>query len=503
MAEPDYSLAAQIKPPQAPNPIEMLTGLENLRRAHSAADVSGLEAKQKGVDIGALQSYQKSGNLQDLRGASPELGVQATAQQTADTQLGALHRARNAYELINIKDPKERAAKAYQYGQEWINKGWMSPTSPDWQRIKNGEPVSDLMLNNIIRNSMNPDTHMAMTGQTADADAAARVRYEGRPMPAAEPYGYPAVRPGGPLAQGSPVGTIQGQGNVSTPMPTQGPNTSTAPQPNSTPADIANHNKNDPYYQEAPPFQVAPPLPAGPGIVNQGVHPIAMKAATDGLAKLTEYNKGASAAAKDQAEIGSLRTGLQGAASTGAFTEAKMTVASWIYGVTHDVQAAANLTGVNLPALEVFQKDATRRGLTFARQTEGAREAVMAIQIALRANPGLLNTKEGNLKMLDILEAGDKYDQEQSKAAQSYLMKQQDTTGTGHLEGFENHFITAHHPSTFVSKAMPYKLPPDHNALRDGVTYEVPTAVKDKKGTPQTVNGTWNAKTQHFDPVQP
>lgn len=492
MAEPDYGLAAQIKPVQPVNPLEMLTGLENFRRLQTENKIKNLELDQKQTDVQSLKNYNQSGNQMDLRGATPELRESSTRSDANDFKLGAEHRARKAYELLNEKNPQEKLKKWQETGDEWSKKGWIHPD--EWKRMR--DTPSDLVLNNVIRSSMETQQHMSSTGQTAEADAAARARYEGRAIPAAEPYGYPAVRPGGPLSGGSPVGTIQSPGgaNFSTPGPAAVPTQGSSRSPIGS--------NQDPYYQDAPMHPVAPPLSSGPGIVNPGIHPSAQAANQEGLKKAEVYSQQASAAAKDQAEIGSLRSGLEsGRVKTGTFTEVKMIAAGALYGLTHDAALVKDLTGVDQPALEVFSKDATRRGLTFARQTEGAREAVMAIQIALRANPGLLNTVEGNKKILDILEAGDKYDQEMSKGAQAYMMKQQDTTGSGHLVGFEDHFIQSHHPSTFVSKAMPYQFPSDPKALKDGVTYEVPTGAKNKNGTPVMMNGTWDAKTNHFMPV--
>lgn len=492
MAEPDYSLAAQIKPPTAANPLETLIGLENFRRLQTENAIKGLELKQKGIDTQSLQNYGQSGNLLDMRGSTPELRESSSRTDKNDFELGAEHRARVAQELLAEKDPKEKLKKWQEAGDDWAKRGWVH--RDEWQRIRNNP--SDLVLNGVIRKSMGVAPYMGATGQTAAADAAGRAPYEGRPMPAAEPYGYPAVQPGGPLANGSPVGTVPRPGAA--PM-TPGPVT----PPPSSKAAADTYNQKDPYYNEAPSHPIGPPMPTGQGIVRQGTNPLAMSAAQEGLKQAQTYSDQAGAAAKDQAELNSLRSELQSnKASTGMFTEVKMTVAGAIYGLTKDPDLAKNLTGISLPWNEVFAKDATRRGLTFARQTEGAREAVMAIQIALRANPGLLNTREGNLKMVDILEAGDKYDQEMSRGAQAYMMKQQDTHGTPHLVGFQDHFITAHHPATFVSKAVPYQLPPDVGQLKDGVTYEYPTPAKDKSGKPILGVGTYNAKTQHFDPVQ-
>lgn len=492
MAEPDYGLAAQIKPVQPVNPLEMLTGLENFRRLQTENKIKRLELDQKQTDVQSLKNYNQSGNLMDMRGATPELRESSSRTDSNDFKLGAEQRARKAYEIMAEKDPKEKLKKWQETGDEWAKKGWVHTS--EWDRMRDNP--SDVVLNGVIRGGMDTAQHMEATGQTTAARQAAEAPYQGREINPEKPFIYPAVRPGGPLSNGSPVGTIQQPGATNI---TSGPAPKPAPVQGSSRSPIGG---NDPYYQESPMHPVAPQLPTGPGIVNQGVHPIAQTANQEGLKKAEVYSQQASAAAKDQAEIGSLRSGLEsGRVKTGTFTEVKMIAAGAIYGLTHDPQLTKDLTGVDQPALEVFAKDATRRGLTFARQTEGAREAVMAIQIALRANPGLLNTVEGNKKILDILEAGDKYDQEMSKGAQAYMMKQQDTTGSGHLVGFEDHFIKAHHPSTFVSKAMPYQFPSDPKTLKDGVTYEVPTGAKNKDGTPVMMNGTWDAKTNHFMPV--
>ena len=133
-------------------------------------------------------------------------------------------------------------------------------------------------------------------------------------------------------------------------------------------------------------------------------------------------------------------------------------------------------------------------GLTFARQTEGAREAVMAIRIALGANPSLMNTVQGNQKIIDIMDKGADYDIARGNGAQSYMRKQQDTTGVPHLVGFDNYWAAQHPASTFISKAVPYQTPllrsglPNIPELKNGVTYDVRGKI-----------GVWDATRQKMD----
>src|ERR1700759_4137948 len=135
MADPDYSLAAQIKAPQAPNPLETLIGLENFRRTQALATTAGLEAQQKKIDVGKLSNYGQTGNLQDLRGASPELGVQATQQAKEDYLLGAEHRSRTAYSLLGETDPNKKLAGWQAAGDDWVKRGWIDPKQ--WATMRN------------------------------------------------------------------------------------------------------------------------------------------------------------------------------------------------------------------------------------------------------------------------------------------------------------------------------------------------------------------------------
>src|SRR6185437_13045048 len=101
-------------------------------------------------------------------------------------------------------------------------------------------------------------------------------------------------------------------------------------------------------------------------------------------------------------------------------------------------------------------------GLQFARSTEGAREAVQAIKIALGANPSLSNTKEGNLKIIDLMDQSAQYQVDKLAAADAYERK------NGHYVGFESWWDKSHPVSQYLSQAVPYQIPKLQSGRPDG-----------------------------------
>ena len=212
-------------------------------------------------------------------------------------------------------------------------------------------------------------------------------------------------------------------------------------------------------------------LPAGPSTIVQGRDPITMKAgeeAVEGSQKqYGEVQDAAKAAKNNMADLNTLRTLIQNGQNTNALMPAKATLSAYL-NATLGATAAKQITGVDPAQADVFNKDATRMGLTFARQTEGARESLQAIQIAVGANPSLANTKEGNQKIIDLMEAGAKHDLDQQSYENAFYQK------NGHYVGAKEWFDQNHPPAEYTSKVMPYNLPTDPKTLQPNVTYNLP-----------------------------
>ena len=262
------------------------------------------------------------------------------------------------------------------------------------------------------------------------------------------------------------------------PAPAQTP---TAPQvtpvapPQTTPqassSDVKPFNGGDPA-KEVPSVKLPTGLlPAGPSTIVQGRDPITMKAgeeAVEGAQKqYGEVQDAAKAAKNNMADLNTLRTLIQNGQNTNALMPAKATLSAYL-NATLGATAAKQITGVDPAQADVFNKDATRMGLTFARQTEGARESLQAIQIAVGANPSLANTKEGNQKIIDLMEAGAKHDLDQQSYENAFYQK------NGHYVGAKEWFDQNHPPAEYTSKVMPYNLPTDPKTLQPNVTYNLP-----------------------------
>ena len=262
------------------------------------------------------------------------------------------------------------------------------------------------------------------------------------------------------------------------PSPTQTP---AAPQvtpvapPQTTPqassSDVKPFNGGDPA-KEVPSVKLPTGLlPAGPSTIVQGRDPITMKAgeeAVEGSQKqYGEVQDAAKAAKNNMADLNTLRTLIQNGQNTNALMPAKATLSAYL-NATLGATAAKQITGVDPAQADVFNKDATRMGLTFARQTEGARESLQAIQIAVGANPSLATTKEGNQKIIDLMEAGAKHDLDQQSYENAFYQK------NGHYVGAKEWFDQNHPPAEYTSKVMPYNLPTDPKTLQPNVTYNLP-----------------------------
>lgn len=514
MAEPDYSLAAHPYTPPAANPLETLKGIEQYRILQNQAKTTGLEAQQKEIDTNALKNYGDNGDSRVLKGATPELRTGAVAGERSEEENKKDVMTRKAAEIYGETDPKIKQYKWDRAKEDFVKRGWVDPGTAG----KYPSP-HDGVLEGMIRGGLSVPDYRSTTGQTAGAEAGARAPYDTMQTdPGKTVVVGPAARPGGPLENSSPVGrALQPSGaangtgaappGAATPAP--GPAPAPVPQPgaapigtpanrgppgtvNATPVDKTNAN---PYSAEVPTVPVGHDLPTGKGIVQPGIDPVRQEARAEGLKKFNEdVEPAATAAAHTRASLGTMKSELDKGVTTDRLGEIKTSVAAGLYALTGDTDFVKKATGLTTANQEVFNKESTRMGLTFARQTEGAREAVQAIKIALGANPSLLNTEQGNRKIIDIMDQSSKYDQERAKAAQAFMQK-----NDGHLTGFDTWFNNTHSPATFISKAVPYAtvVGGKHIAkddLQPGVTYSYGGAEGNQ------FKGTWDG--EHFTAVK-
>lgn len=218
-------------------------------------------------------------------------------------------------------------------------------------------------------------------------------------------------------------------------------------------------------------------LPSSPGTLIPGRDPIAIKAGEGQVEQANtlyhETQEAAKAANASHAQLSTMRTQVQNGGVTPSATAPARFVLSSYLNATLGPDVAKSVTGIDPAQAEVLNKEATRMGLTFARQTEGAREAVAAIKIALGGNPSLGNTKEGFMKLVDLMDAGTQHDLAAQQYGDAYGAK------NGHYVGFQGWMNQNHPPAEFTSKVIPYNLPAMQNGqidpgqLQTNVTYNI------------------------------
>lgn len=487
-----------------------------------------------------LKNYGMITEIQRNQAATQNIKSE-TYQRDYNTQ--SLQLARAAHDILAQPEGPDRNARWAHHVNTFAKQGMLSPEDRDYY-LKSGP--SDLVLNSAIRHGMDVEANMRATGTTQGLAAKQEAPWQFRDMPQDTRQGYPAQEHGNLGPQAAP-GMIPGQGSpqpgplgaTAGPMAITGPQAGSAlpgpqapapqpvaaPQPIPQPApapttplqpvrqateglilpEVTKPAGNTPaasgaevlppqaktYYDEAPVVKTWPDAKTGPGIVNPGRHPMAVKAQEGAMKKMDEdINPAAQRATHTVSELQPLVAELErGNVETGRLADIKNTIAAYVYAGTKNYSLAKSISGVDIPEQEMAQKIMMTRGLKFDRETEGARMAVMAIQIGNLANPQMVATPAANLKMAKYLMAGAEYDKEVSNAALGYMQKQQDKTGTPHLIGFDQYINNTHPPSQYVSKIVPFTVPDTQGALMKNVTYEWRN--KDS-GEPE--HGTWDGK---------
>lgn len=257
---------------------------------------------------------------------------------------------------------------------------------------------------------------------------------------------------------------------------------------NSNPAAAKADQESDPRYKEVPAVDIGDNGPRQPGVLFQGQNPSTLAAKN---ASIEHYNKdivpAGNAAARAQSELGVIRSSLEsGKLSTGILAKVKETAAQFIYeGSGKNLKLAKDLTGIDPSVSETMNKSSMRLGFDMSR-AQGAREAVQVITMALQANPNMLNTKEGALKLVGLLDQTAQWDRDNEDYAGKYLTKNK------HIVGFDSWMQNKHPIEQYTSQAVPYQNPGSPDKLKDGVTYE------NGKGE----KGKWDKTNNHFVPVQ-
>lgn len=193
---------------------------------------------------------------------------------------------------------------------------------------------------------------------------------------------------------------------------------------------------------------------------------------------------------------------LSGKVTTNVASEMKEQMAGWVYAImgggSGDTKADARAldvakrwTGIDLASQPIMNKFTTQMGLQYARATEGAREAVAAIKIALGANPQSTTPREANLRIIRLMKAANQYSIDKMDYGNQYFQQNK------HYVGSDEAFSNQRTPEMYTSRVEPFHLPTnthgyvDSNRLQPGVMYQF-TRPGDKAG--KVEYGVWNGK---------
>lgn len=449
--------------------------VRHMMRVDPETGLKFLEGNNLGTDTTNRRNFGQSGNVQDLK-SSPQLMPPAAGGLETHQKTGREYLTGQAYGIMDEPDATRRGVMWRQMMDTGHAKGWIPDGAyKNYRTLNPNDPAQWDQMQQLIKTYTGPEKFEDMSGSTAGRQAAARAGVEPRAVNPDESLVVPGRMPGAPTAN-APIpqpGTI-----VSGPKPKM-----VTPQvPVSEKEKDAQEGKL-PYYKEVPTVNLnaAAPQEGQPGVVRSGASGQVREAEKGAAKQLEDINEAATNASKTKSSIGTMRSAIDsGKIKTGKLSDIRYTVAGYIAGATGDRKAAAIAAGLDPSNAEIFEKESTRMGLTFARQTEGAREAVAAINIALKANPSLLNTEAGNKMILNIMDKGADWDIERGKAANSYFRKQLNDTKHGHLFGFDPWFNANHAPAHFTSEAYPHQLPADPRDVDPKITY----TFKNKDGVP-------------------
>lgn len=498
----DPSVALQVKPPEIDSS-KSLNALANYQMAGAHAQLYGMQARMQELKLSALQQVGQAMANGDEDGVQDAIGRVGLVDPEAGKTMQGLHQAVRIAKAGNQQarqggvDPEGYNAfpDVKQTVTSTLAKQDENTRANTVQRLAVGGSAASTYLANKTPTAWNAGvTEMEKSGlytpqEIKDMRAEPADKHESHAM---------RMQAGAQTAAQYMENSGQSKGNqptLKTPESEIVAPNPTAPgaipadgrvQPNSDPAEAKAHQESDPRFKEVPDV-LLDNGPKQPGTLVQGQNPTMLEAKKESVDK---YNKEimpqGNAAHAQRAELGTIRSQLQsGKISPGILSKLKETVAQFIYeGSNHNLKLAHDLTGIDPSVSEVMNKSSTRLGFDMAR-TQGAREAVQVIQFALSANPNMLNTKEGALRLTDLLDKTAEWHEDKQDYAGKYLMKNQ------HLVGLDSWFNRAHPIQTYTSQAVPYQIPASHDKLQDGVTYE------DKKGD----KWKWSGKDNHFAPV--
>lgn len=499
----DPSIALQVKSPEVDNS-KLLNSLAQYQMSGAHAQLYGMQSRMQELKLAALQQVGQamaSGNedaTQDAIGRVGMVDPQAGEAMQKLHQANRIAKAGNKFanggndpsvydafpdtkqtvtDTLSKQDANTRAntVQRLSLGGALASKYKADPTPGSWD-----EGVTEMEKSGLFK----PEEIAGLRAEPADKHAAHAMSLQAGAQTAAD-----YMKNSGQAAGNQPE-KVEPNTSIVAPNPTA---PGALPRATATGGLSANSNpntaktdqENDPRYKEVP----LVPLgngPKQPGTLVQGQDPAMLKAREESIA---HYNKDivpqGNAAHAQQAELGTIESQLKsGKISTGITAKLRETVSQFIYeGSGHNAKLAQDLTKVNPETSDIMNKSSTRLGFDMAR-TQGAREAVQVITMALQANPNMLNTQEGALKLTHLLQKTAEWHEDNQDYAGKYLIK------NNHLVGHDSWMQQKHPIQQYTSQAIPYQIPATADKLQDGVTYE-------DKGK----NWKYNKTANHFDPV--
>lgn len=510
MADP---VALGIKPPDNNGFVNTLQTLSQLGQQSAHTGLLGTEAELNRRRLNALQQYgtrysagdpdaaQELAQFPEIQKQVQESTRQAQEYKALDTfagqgggsqNIGTLNAFPGARETIanSLRTMTEQQKDQTNFNQDQVARtAWNAKNSQQWDEginnlIKQGVLNPDIgnqfigkfspqLREQVIDHAMNMrdilETHGIPQGAAAAAIVPSQIKVEqARPIAVSPNEGVIIPNSGG-----------SGASSSSSPAPsgvTQPPNASSAPQ-------------GGKFFNEIPvaPLSSQGPQKSGTVIAPKSISQVGAEQAAVERAK--QIDEQAAAATTARGQLATLNASLDSGFTTNASAPARAVASAWANALLgHD--AATAITGIDPVKADVFNKDATRMGLEYARSTEGSRESMMAIRTALGANPQMAATTQGNKAIINIMDQTARWQQDQQQAKDDYFLRNQ------HYVGFGSWWNNAHPVSEYISKALPFPLPVangkvNSESLKPNTTYNIPG-----KG-PHIWNG------QSFDPGAP
>ena len=449
----------------------------------------------KPVDIDVGKTLKTAADIQSSQAYTANT-LAETQRKQYDLSKDEIGRAAKHLLMMPAGENRDKLYKGYV--EDFTKKGYMQPHEAEyWGQQK----PSDLMLHQMVANSVSPATHGQMTGETAGNSAAREYPYKDHVVGPETSIVAPSQQPGAPL----PIATVSGSpvpGQTARPVVAP----SAAPAQPAAPATSANNpmvptKSGDPVFNEVPKVQAPAKQPNAPGVLYQGKDPGQLETNKAAIEGFHQGQTAAKAVSEQQANYSTLKTALDNGIATSKAGPALATVAGWMYAAGMDPKAIKDWTGTDPSQADVLHKSTIQESMKFVKDTIGARESLMAINAITSAFPNLANTAEGNRMMVDIMSQMGEYKKDRAKYEAAFFEKNNHMEYGDRATAFNRWWGETHPAEQYISRAMPRNPPRDQDGtispsnMQNGVTYLFPDPKggQDADGKPVYLRGKWDA----------